>query len=182
VRESVLIRINCDPPARLWGGVGDLAVAADDVETEDAIYVGGATIISAPDFQQLMNGTADRLDFTLSGVSEEVLVLAQEEAESVKGAALDLGTIRFDDEWQQAGVVTWEARFRCDTLSVGSQGGQDQRSRSITLSVGTDDTDRSRAPIALFTDADQRRRSSDDAFFSLVAGITAGTSRRFGPS
>lgn len=181
MRESVLIRIDSDPPARLWSGVGDLIILADDVEPEDSVYLGGANIVSAPDFQQLMNGTADRLDFTLSGVTAEVVALAQEEAESVKGSAMDLGTIRFDDDWQPVGVVTWEARFRCDTLSVSSQSGQDARSRSITLSVGTDDTDRSRAPIALFTDSDQRRRSATDAFFDHVAGITAGTSRRFGP-
>jgi hypothetical protein len=182
VRESVLIRIDSATPARFWGGVGDLLVLADEVEPEDSIYLGGANIVSAPDFQQLMNGTADRLEFTLSGVSAEVMALAQDEAEEVKGAALDLGTIRFDDDWQQVGVVTWEARFRCDTLSVGSQSVNDGRTRAITLSVGTDDTERSRAPIALFTDADQRRRSPADAFFDHVAGITAGTSRRFGPS
>jgi hypothetical protein len=83
VRESILIRIASDPPARIWSGIGDLLVPADDVEPEDSIYLGGAVLISAPDFQQLINGTADRLEFTLSGVSSEVVALAMEEAESV---------------------------------------------------------------------------------------------------
>jgi hypothetical protein len=65
---------------------------------------------------------------------------------------------------------------------VGSQASGKGRTRTVSLSVGTDETGRSRAPIALFTDADQRRRSPTDAFFDHVAGITAGTSRRFGPS
>jgi hypothetical protein len=182
MKESVLVRIASDPVARIWSGVGDLQVSADSVETEDSIYLGGAELVSAPDFQQLINGTADRLEFTLSGVNAEIVALAQEEAESVKGAALDLGTIRFDDDWQPVGIITWEARFRCDTLTVGSQAGDSGRTRTITLSVGSDDTGRSRAPIALFTDSDQRRRSPTDAFFDHVAGITAGTSRRFGPS
>lgn len=182
MRESILVRIASDPPARLWSGVGDLLVLADGVEPEDSVYLGGASLVAAPDFQQLMNGTADRLEFTLSGVSSHIVSLAMEEADSVKGAALDLGTIRFDDDWQQVGVITWEARFRCDTLTVGSQASEKGRTRTIVLSVGTDDTARSRAPIAIFTDADQRRRSPTDSFFDQVAGITAGTSRRFGPS
>jgi hypothetical protein len=176
------MRIDAPDPARIWSGVGDLLVLADDIEPEDSIYLGGAALVSAPDFQQLINGTADRLDFTLSGVTAEIIALAMDEAEGVKGAALDLGTIRFDDDWQQVGSVTWEAQFRCDTLTVGSQSADQGRTRTISLSVGTDDTGRSRSPLALFTDADQRRRSPTDAFFDHVAGITAGTSRRFGPS
>lgn len=181
MRESVLIRIGSHVPARIWSGVGDLFIPADDVEPGDSIYLGGAALISAPDFQQLINGTADRLQFTLSGVTSEIIALAIEDAESVKGADLDLGTLRFDDDWQAYSVI-WEAKFRCDTLTVAGQAANEGRTRTITLSVGTDETGRSRAPIALFTDADQRRRSPTDAFFNQVAGITAGTSRRFGPN
>jgi len=182
MRESVLVRIASDPPARLWSGVGDLFVPADAVEPSGAIYLGGADLVSVPDFQQLINGTADRLEFTLSGVTASTLALAVEESASVRGAPVDLGTQQFDDDWQPLGPVKWEARFRADTLTVGSQPGETGRNRTIALSVGTDDTGRSRAPISLFTDQDQRRRSPTDAFFNQVSGINAGTSRRFGPS
>jgi hypothetical protein len=37
------------------------------------------------------------------------------------------------------------------------------------------------APMAFFTDADQKKRSSTDTIFDHVAAINAGTSRRFGP-
>jgi hypothetical protein len=182
VRESTVLRIASTVPVRIWSGVGDLLVAADDIEPVDSIYLGGAQLISVPDFQQLMNGSADRLEYTLSGVSAQVLALAREEAAGVRGAALDLGTVRFDEDWQQTGVLTWEERFRCDTLTIGGQPSDKGRTRTITLSVGTDDTGRSRAPISIFTDADQRRRSPTDNYFNQVASITAGTSRRFGPS
>ena len=181
-RKSWLLRIASDPPARLWSGNGDLLVMADDVEDEDAIYLGGGELINVPDFQQLINGIAERLEVTVSGVSAATLVLALEEAPSVKGANIDLGEIIFDTAWQQLGSVEWQAKFRADTLSVSSQPGGGSRTRSITLSIGTDDTGRSRAPLAFFTDADQRRRSANDAIFDHVAGISSGTSRRFGPT
>lgn len=181
MRESIIIRIDSDPPARVWSGVGDLLVGSDDVEPEDSVYLGGSELISAPDFQQLINGIAERLEITVSGVSEETLRLALEDAPSVKGARVDFGTVRFDEQWQVL-TITWENRFRADTLTLGSQPGDEGRTRSITLSIGTDDTARSRAPAAFFTDADQRRRSPTDAMFDHVAGISAGTSRRFGPS
>jgi hypothetical protein len=181
VRESILIRIASDPVARVWSGLGDLYVPADFVEDEGGIYLGGGELISAPDFEQLINGTAQRLEITVSGVTAETIRLALEDAPSVKGADVYIGTVQFDDDWQQ-GAVTWEGGFRADTLTVNSQAADQGRTRSIALSIGTDDTGRSRAPLAFYTDADQKRRSPTDRFFERVASISAGTSRRFGPS
>lgn len=180
-RESVVARIACDPPCLLWSGVGPLPLPADAVLPEDAIALGGSELISIPDFQTLINGTAERLDFTLSGVSEETVRLALEDAPSVRGARVDIGIVQFDDAWQVE-AVEWEGVFEARSLSVSrpaEQGGQ--ITRSITLTIVQGDTTRARAPLAFFTDADQRRRSPDDAIFSHVAGINAGTSRRFGP-
>lgn len=180
MRESFLFRIASDPIARVWSGVGDLVIPADIVEDEPALYLGGGELVNAPDFQQLINGVAERLEFTVSGVSADMLRLALEDAPSVENAKVHLGRVDFDDDWQIIGVE-WEAVFRADKLSVSSQPSQAGRERSITLSVGSADTDRSRSPQAFFTDADQRKRSPTDSFFSHVAGISGGTSRRFGP-
>jgi hypothetical protein len=181
VREGYLVRIATDPPARIWSGHGDLDIPADAVEAEPATYLGRGALVNVADFQQLINGTAERLEFTLSGVTAETLRMALEDAPEVPNAAVHVGRVDFDQNWQQVGPVEWEATFRADFLRVGSQGSGDDRTRSITLSVGTEDTGRSFAPVAFFTDANQRRRSSDDAIFSHVGNITVGTSRRFGP-
>jgi len=154
-------------------------VLEDDLSP--VIYFGGGELISAPDFQQLINGIAERLDATISGVTAETVRLALEESPSVKGAALNIGTVQFDDDWQLSGTVAWQAEFRIDTLTVSSQAAESGRTRAIALSIGTAETGRSRAPVSFFTDADQRRRSPTDRFCDHVAGITAGTSRRFGP-
>lgn len=182
VRESYLLRIASDPPARIWSGAGPLVIPADIVEREPAEYLGANELLNVPDFQHLINGVAERLEFTVSGVSSETLRLALEDAPSVRGAAVHLGRIDFGPDWQPLGPVEWEATFRADSLTVDSQGGNGQRKRTITLSVGSGDTGRSYAPQAFFTDADQRRRSPTDAFFSHIARLTGGTSRRFGPS
>lgn len=182
LRESFVVRIDCDPPALLWSGVGPILIPADHVIATPSIALGGGNLVSIPDFQQLMNGTAERLSFTLSGVSEETLRLALEDAPSVKGARVDLGRIDFDNAWQIVNIE-WEAVFEARSLSISRPASQgDQITRSITLTIAAGDTTRSRAPLAYFTDADQRRRSATDAIFSHVAGINAGTSRRFGPS
>lgn len=181
-RESYLMKIDHpDEPARIWSGVGKLEIPADIVESATATYLGAGALLDVPTFRQLINGVAERLEFTVSGVNEDTLRLALEDAPGVKNAAIYIGRIDFDEDWQQIGPVEWEATFRADTLTVESQAEGGVRMRTIKLSAGTDDTGRSYAPTSFFTDADQRLRSPDDRVFDHVSGITRGKSRVFGP-
>jgi hypothetical protein len=182
VRESYLIKIDTPDPARIWSGVGNLEVPADGlVEVAPATYLGAGELLSVPDFQQLINGIAERLEFVVSGVSDETIRLALEEAPDVKNAAIYIGRIDFDENWQQLGPVEWEATFRADCLTVDSETSGGRRMRTLKLSAGSDDTGRTFSPASFFTDADQRLRSPDDAIFDHVARINAGTTRIFGP-
>ncbi|WP_159975892.1 MULTISPECIES: hypothetical protein [unclassified Novosphingobium] len=181
LRESFALRIETDPVARLWGGVGDLIVPPDIVETAPALYLGAGQLLTAPDFEQGINFTAERIDIQLSGVSSDLVALALEDAATIRNARVHFVTIRFDQNWQLV-EVEYEAVFRADKLTVSSEDGDNgSRTRTITLSIGTEDTNRSRAPMSYFTDQDQRRRSPTDAIFSNVAGINQGTTRKFGP-
>jgi hypothetical protein len=180
VKKSLLFRIASDPVGRVWGGHGDLEIPADIVEAEPALYLGGGQLLNIPDLDHLINGNATRLDIGVNGISAETLRLALEDAPSVKGADVHIGIAYFDDDWQLA-EVEWLSKLRSDKLGIDSQPSENGRTRSIALSIGTDFTDRSKAPVALFTDADQRRRSPTDAIFDHVAGISSGTSRAYGP-
>lgn len=182
-RESYIVRIACDPPALIWSGFGDLPLPADAIIPAPAIALGAGDLVNIPDFQQLMNGTAERLDFQLSGVSEETVRLALEDAPSVRGARVDIGRIDFGEDWQPLGPIEWEATFEARSLSVSRPVATDGSiNRTISLSIAHGDTTRARAPLAFFTDADQRRRSPTDRTFDRVSGINGGTTRRFGPS
>lgn len=180
-RRSILFRLGSDPAAYLWSGVGDLELPANAIDGAVTIYRGAGKLLDVPELEQLINGTADRLDVSISGVSVEATRLALEDAPSVKGASVHIGAAYFDKHWQLI-EVEWLALLRADTLLVAGQQADRGRSRTLTLSIATDFTDRSRAPVAFFTDPDQRRRSADDRIFDHVSGITQGTSRSFGPT
>ena len=178
MNRNILIRIDTPDPARFWSGTGDLYIPADDVETETSIYLGGGELINGlDDIEQLINGKAARLDINVSGVAASTVKLFLEEQGVLKGAALDIGVVLFDEWWQVAGVQ-WQARYRIDKASVN----REQSQRVIGLSMGSDDTGRSRSTGAYWTPADQQRRSPGDRIFDRVTGINAGTSRTFGPS
>lgn len=180
-RKTFVAYIDCDPPALLHGGYGLVPMQADTVLPDDMLALGGGELVSIPDWQTLINGTTERLDLTVSGVSEEIIRLALEDAPSVRGAAVYIGEITFDDAWAITSVE-WQVTFEARALTISRPQEQDgQVTRSITLTIVQGDSTRSKSPNAFFTDADQRRKHPTDAIFSHVAGINAGTSRRFGP-
>lgn len=180
-REAYLFRIATAEPAIFWSGYGNLRVPADIVVPADEIALGAGELIQVPDLEQLVNGMAQRVEFTLSGVSEQTIRFAKRDAATVPGARIDIGRMDFSPDWQQIAPVEWEWSGEARSLSVGSQASENGRTRTLSLVVAAGDTTRSRSPMAFFTDADQRRRSPTDAIFSHVAGIRAGTSRRWGP-
>lgn len=181
-RESYIFRIETDEPGTVWSGEGDILLPADAVLPEPTLALGGGALVSIPDLDQLINGVAQRAEFVLSGVSAQTMRYAAEEADQVPGAPVYIGRIAFDEDWQPSGPVEWEWSGEGRKLSVEGRDATDRRERTLTLVVGAGDTTRSRSPIAFFTDADQRREFPDDDVFSHVAGLNAGTSRRFGPA
>lgn len=180
LREAFLFRLECDPPAYLWSGVGDLFVEGDAI-ADEATYLGGGELLELPAIQQLINGIADRVEFTVSGVDAETFRLALEDRAGVDGARVLIGTAPMDAAYQLSGPVDWEWEGVADVVTVDSTASVDGgKTRSVTLSVGSADTARSRAQLTFFTDADQRRSFPTDAFFSHVGRIAAGNTRRFG--
>lgn len=181
-RESYVFYLGTDEPAVFWTGHTDLILPDDGVLDVPTLALGAGELVNLPDIEGLINGAAQRMEVTLSGVDSDTVALAAEEAAQVPGAAAYIGRIEFDADWQMIGTVTWEWSGVGEKLSINSNGEGDQRRRTISLSVAAGETTRNRSPFAFFTDADQRRDFPDDDFFTHVAGINAGTSRRWGPS
>lgn len=173
-RFSYIFELECDPPCYLWTGHGQLDIGPKT-------YLGAGHLISLPDVKQLINGVAERLEISVSGVSQEALRLFLEDRESVYLASAKIGRVNFDDNWQIDGDIEWQWQGFADLISIKSSPNESGRTRSITIGLGNEDTRRSNPNISFFTDADQRKRSADDAFFSHVGQINAGVTRRFGP-
>lgn len=180
-RESFVFYIDTPDPAVFWSGVGPLLLAADAVVPSPMIIMGAGQLVDIPALEQLINGKAQRLEVTLSGVSEETVALAAEEAPTIPGAPVYIGRIEFDENWQVV-AIEWEWTGQGIGLSVSSQDSSGLRVRSLVLTIGAGDTSRRRSAFAYFTDADQRYDFPDDAVFSNVGGISQGTTRRWGPN
>jgi hypothetical protein len=180
-RVSWVLRIGSDPVCYLWTGFGQLETPADTVDPAGATWLGAGGIIGIPGLKALINGVADRVDFTLSGVGAETLRLARDDKATIRGAEVRIGHVTFDPDWQLIGGIAWEWLGIADALRVDSRYSDNGRVRSIILMVGGADTSRSNPRFTYWTDASQRLRSPTDAFCDHVAMISDGVTRRFGP-
>jgi hypothetical protein len=183
-RVGVLFRLATDPVIRLWtGSVRNLAVPDGGAETTDgAIYQSMGLLSGLPELGGALNGEAERLDFTLSGaaVTGEVAELAGADAADVRGCAVDVGLVLFDEDWQIIPPVYWLWSGTADSLVVDRTGDAESPTRTLKLSAGNVFTGRRRPNLTYFTDIDQRRRSADDIFFDQVANYQAGTTKVWG--
>jgi len=181
-RVSVLFRLECDPPVYLWSGHGPLTTAGDALDPGGATWKGAADLVSVPALKQLINGEADRIEVKFSGVTPEMVRLAHEDRDSVKGAQANIGLISFDENWQQDGPIKWQWTGEGGVIVTESTDTDGNRQWTISLSMASGDTLLSNPKLSFFTAADQARISPTDRFCDFVSGISAGTTRRFGPT
>lgn len=173
-RQSYIFELDTPDPVYMWTGNGQL-------EHDGKVYLGGGGIINLPDIRQLINGAADRLDISISGVNDEAIRLIDEDRITIPQSDARIGRIHFDTDWQVTGDIEWLWYGVADHIRMNSANGQNGRIRTVSIGFASADTRRSNPQIAFFTDADQRKRSPDDAFFSHVGQISAGITREFGP-
>jgi hypothetical protein len=177
---GILFRMSTDPIIRLWAGVGDFTIPTDLVETESGvIYSGAGELLDLPTVSQLINGIAERVAFSISGVSvtAPLASMASGLAADVRDRSVNLGICALDNNFQRLSPVAWLWEGQSDSLIVDRGAGQDGVIRRLTLSVGSIMTGRRRPSIAYFTDPDQKLRSPDDRFFDRVKLYEAGSTK-----
>lgn len=176
-RVGVFFRVDSVPPIRLWAGSGERRLPLDVVENDPGnLYSGAGELVGFPSLNQLINGVAQRVDFTLSGtaVTAEAVSMADGEADDIDGVTVHVGLRRYDENDMGVGPVRWIWEGTADTVSLAAQGGEGaEQSRTIGLGVGTTFTFRKRPRAVLWTRKDQRRRSSDDAMCDRVNRYSA---------
>ena len=122
-------------------------------------------ISEVPAFDQLVNGVAQRVEFSLSGVDQTIAELADADAAEVRSKRVNVGLQFLDEDWQSLADIIWVWEGEADVIRKSSTSTPGfQRQYTITLSVGSLTTGRRRPDLSYFTGAQQRRRSPDDAF------------------
>lgn len=167
-RIGIFFRLETTPVVRLWLGLGPIEPGSNVLDPDGVVYQGFGEIAEIPELNHLINGEAERVDFTVSGVTGEILQIASGgDAQQVKGKRVSVGFAVMDENWQLLGPVKWIQTYTADFLSieqrVPTQPG-DSIVRQVRLSCGSLMTGRRRPGFAFFTDQDQQARHPGDRF------------------
>jgi hypothetical protein len=183
-RAGVLLRVASSPVIRLWSGhVRDLTIPSGGAETvSNSIYQSHGQLGGLPQLSAAINGEAQRIEFSMSGaaINGEIAALATDGAAEIRGAAVDVGLVLFDDAWQLITPVFWLWSGTADSLTVERGGNANAPTRTIKLSCANATSGRRRPNLSFFTDIDQKRRTSDDAFCDQVSKLYQGTTKVWG--
>ncbi len=182
VRFDMLMLVKSTGPSwiRLWTGVGNFEQPVDAVDTTGGTYLGLGILGGIPAMNQLINGIAERVEFTLSGVDELAINLADAEADTVRRADTYIGMQLFDEDYQRVDGVYWLWNGKADTPKTASEMGQDGiEIRTMSLSVGSPFVTRRRPGLSYFNGIDQRAISPTDAFCDRAVLYTQETSIRW---
>jgi hypothetical protein len=165
---GVFFRLETDPVVRIWLGAGPIEPGVNVLDATGATYKGVGELAPIPAMKQLINGAAQRVEFSVSGVSGEILAIASGgDAEQVKGKRCSVGFAVMDGQWQLLGSVKWVQTYTADFLGISQDITEDPNSpivRTVTLSVGSLTTARRRPSYSYFTNQDQQARSPGDRF------------------
>lgn len=165
---GLFFRLETDPIVRLWLGFGDIQPGINVLDTTGATYQGFGEIGALPAMKQLLNGAAERVEFSVSGVSGEILQIASGgDAEQVKGKRVSIGFALMGSDWQLLGAVKWIRTYQADYLSIQQQVTDDPAQpivRTVSLSCGSLMTARRRPSLSYFSNQDQQSRYPGDLF------------------
>ena len=147
-------------PMHAWEGVGPL-------ELDGATWLGLALIGSIGEIPVAVNDEAGSVDFTLSGVSPEIVARARDSA-SVRGREVTIYGQMFGEDLQPADAKYMLAELEMDVMSYAGTGPNDRRIRLTAESIWAD---RNGAAQALYSDRDQQLRFPGDLGCALVAAL-----------
>lgn len=179
---GIFFRMDTDPPLRLWMGVNDVPSGIEGVDpTTGETYLGGGRLQNIPYLEVLLNGAADRADFTLSGVDPDSAAIADTEIPPVRGKDVHVGITTLDEKFQPISsiipLIKGTASYTSETSEPVT--GTDSRTVTMGLSVGFGTTTRSRESASLWSHAHQLALHPTDDFCKGTARLARGVAPPF---
>ncbi len=173
---GIFLRIETDPALHIWFGINDVPAQFDSIDEDGTVYYGGGRLIGVPTLEVLVNGTADSVDFTLSGVDPDTAARMLDSIPAVRGCMVQIGITTLDDYYQPMSSIIpiwWGTASHVSEASEIAQG-ETSPSLTLSLSVVTGESTRSRPSRALWTDSMQRTISADDDFCKQASRLSRG--------
>lgn len=174
---GIFVYADFDPPLRLWFGVNDVPIGMQAVDPSNGqTYLGGGRLQGVPELEVLINGIADRVEFSVSGIDPDEMAKINPEDLEVRGREIYVGITTLDDYHQPMSEIIplWDGAASFVRQVMPPVAGTESPSVTLTLSVGGGNTTRARNSASLWSSVHQRALFPTDAFCDGTARLARG--------
>ncbi len=173
---GIFLRIATDPALHMWFGINDIPANFDSIDPDGTVYLGGGRLVGVPTLEVLVNGTADSVEFTLSGIDPSTAAKTIDSLPPVRGASVHMGITTLDQYFQPMSdiIPVWVGT----ASHVGEQSPATPSGQSVTLTLSlavvTGDSTRSRGARSLWSSPHQKAFSPTDKFCDGTSRLARG--------
>lgn len=173
---GIFLRVDTDPGLHLWFGMHDIPGRFDSIDPDGIVYLGAGQLIGVPTLEVLVNGTADAVEFTISGVDPVEGGKMLDSIPEVRGCDVHIGITTLDAYYQPMSriIPIWHGTASHVSEASPVVGERDNPTISLSLLVTSGEATRSRASRALWSSAHQKALHPNDRFCDAVARLARG--------
>lgn len=174
---GIFLRIGTTPPLHMWFGVNDIPARYDSIDPEGTVYMGGGKLVGIPTLEILVNGTADSVDFTLSGIDPVTGSKALDSLPSdLRGAPVQLGFTTLDQYYQPMSAIlpVWTGTASHPGEQSPARASGEKATLNLSLAVVSGEATRSRAARTFWSSAHQKAISPTDKFCDGTSRLARG--------
>lgn len=174
---GVFLRLATDPALHLTLGVNDMPIGIESIDSAGTVYRGAGVLQNIPELEMLINGIADTVRFTVSGVDDTFAARLDADAPDLLGSRIHVGFAPLDDDYQPLTNIIPIWLGWADFWSAQQEPAIDHTQpavNSITLVAKSGTHARSKQNLSTYTDQAQRQiypvsGQNDDRFCERVA-------------
>ncbi|MEN0115443.1 MAG: hypothetical protein AAGD15_01865 [Agrobacterium cavarae] len=173
---GIFLRVATSPALHMWFGINDIPAGFDSIDPSGTVYLGAGRLVGVPTLEVLVNGTADSVDFTLSGLDPATSAKALDSIPPVRGAAVHLGITTLDQYFQPMSDVIpiWYGTASHTGEQSPAVGTGQKATVTLSLSVVAGEATRSRAARSIWSSAHQKAISPTDKFCDGTSRLARG--------
>jgi len=173
---GIFLHVATVPPLHLYFGVEEITAGIESVDEAGTIYQGAGKLIGVPTLEVLVNGTADRVEYTLSGLEPGSGAKFAESIPPVRGADVYMGLTTLDRYYQPMSAIipVWNGIASHTGESSPPVMGMESPNLTLSLAVVSGETSRSRASRSIWSPTHQKAISPTDKFCDETARLARG--------
>lgn len=173
---GIFLRIGTTPPLHMWFGINDIPARFDSIDPDGTVYMGGGKLVGIPTLEVLVNGTADSVDFTLSGIDPVTASKTLDSLPAVRGAPVQLGITTLDQYYQPMSAIlpVWHGTASHTGEQSPARATGEKATLTLALAVVSGEATRSRAARTFWSSAHQKAISPTDKFCDGTSRLARG--------